>query len=55
MFDRFYRGDSSRTQQNGGYGIGLSIARAIVEQLRGEIEAKVLEHNRIRISVKLPR
>jgi hypothetical protein len=28
LFDRFYRGDSARTQRSGGYGIGLSIAKA---------------------------
>jgi hypothetical protein len=28
LFDRFYRGDTARTQRNGGYGIGLSIAKA---------------------------
>ena len=30
LFDRFYRGDAARTQKNGGYGIGLSMAQAIV-------------------------
>lgn len=39
LFDRFYRGDSARTQKSGGYGIGLSVARAIVETGKGSIHA----------------
>ncbi len=31
LFERFYRGDSARTQKSGGYGIGLSMAKAICE------------------------
>ena len=31
MFDRFYRGDASRNSGQGGYGIGLSIAKAVVQ------------------------
>ncbi len=38
LFDRFYRTDSARTHQNGGYGIGLSVAKAIVEIYHGRIE-----------------
>lgn len=40
LFDRFYRGDSARTQKNGGYGIGLSVAQAIVELHKGTITAE---------------
>ena len=36
-FDRFYRADSSRARSTGGYGIGLSTARAIVTRYKGRI------------------
>ena len=39
LFDRFYRADTSRNRKSGGYGIGLSVARAIVTSHGGSIEA----------------
>ena len=40
LFDRFYRGDPARTQKSGGYGIGLSAARAVTEAHGGSITAR---------------
>lgn len=39
LFERFYRADPSRSSQVSGSGIGLSIAKAIVESMNGHISA----------------
>lgn len=55
LFDRFYRVDASRSRDSGGYGIGLSVARAIVEKHGGDIEAAQTKQGRLRFTVTLPR
>lgn len=44
LFDRFYRADDSRARETGGYGIGLSIAKAIVNAHKGKISAATGEN-----------
>jgi two-component system OmpR family sensor kinase len=40
IFERFYRGDPSRSRSSGGSGLGLSIASAIVQAHGGDIAVK---------------
>ncbi len=52
LFDRFYRADKARTYGTG-FGIGLSMAKAIVEKHHGSITAYNIENNKIGFKVKL--
>ena len=54
IFDRFYRADPSRNSQSGGYGIGLSIASAVVSAHKGKISASAPDENTLHITVLLP-
>lgn len=53
LFERFYRADEARSQEGGRCGIGLSIAKAIVEGHKGSIEAEYLSDNEISFTVKI--
>ena len=53
LFDRFYRAEKSRNSQTGGYGIGLSIARAVVEAHKGSIAATTRDSKSLCMTVTL--
>ena len=54
LFERFYRGDTARTQgkEASGYGIGLSAARAICEKFNGTLIAEYPSSDSIRFTAE---
>jgi signal transduction histidine kinase len=55
VFERFYRSDRARSADAGGAGLGLAIARWIVELHGGTIRAAQADPHGCRIIVELPR
>ena len=53
-FERFYRADPSRNSRSGGYGLGLSIAQAIVGVHKGKMTASRGKGDSLCISIFLP-
>jgi len=54
IFDRFYRVDKSRSRSEGSFGLGLSIAKAIIDQHNGKISCESIENERTTFTLKLP-
>lgn len=54
IFDRFYRSDKSRHRHAGGAGLGLAIARSIVEAHEGRIWAESTPGKGLRVVIALP-
>jgi signal transduction histidine kinase len=54
IFTRFYRGDNARSGQEGSSGLGLPIARSIVEAHGGQISAESERGQGMRFIVRLP-
>lgn len=53
IFERFYRGDNSRSRETGGTGLGLSIAHSICTLNKWKISAKSIYHESMTITVTL--
>ncbi len=54
VFDRFYQADLSRNNQTEGYGLGLSIAKSIVDLHNGNIVISSIEDKGTTVRVYLP-
>ncbi len=53
LFDRFYRSDEARNEEGSHYGLGLSIAKAVVSSHGGRIKAEYSD-GKITFTVTLP-
>jgi two-component system sensor histidine kinase ArlS len=55
MFDRFYRVDEARHRSTGGSGLGLSIAKKIIDIHEGSVEVYSKPGNGTTVAIQLPR
>jgi signal transduction histidine kinase len=53
LFERFFRGEKSRSRQHGGAGIGLAIVKELVEAHGGTVGAEVTD-GKVRVWFALP-
>ena len=53
IFERFYRADESRVRKEGGYGLGLSIARSIAAAHKGKLTVASSEQDGTTFTVQL--
>ena len=54
IFDRFYRADESRARKKDGYGLGLAIAKTIVDAHHGKIVVKSSEDEGTTFTIAFP-
>jgi signal transduction histidine kinase len=54
IFDRFYRVDKARNRESGGSGLGLSIAKEMMEEYKGTIHAESIVGEGTKISLFIP-
>lgn len=55
VFEPFYRVDDSRSRETGGVGLGLAIARSLVQAMGGELVLENRPEGGLRAAIRLPR
>jgi signal transduction histidine kinase len=55
IFERFYRSDASRSEETGGFGLGLAIAKTTVDVLHGSIQVDSTAGEGSVFTVRIPR
>lgn len=54
IFEPFYRPQSARERESGGWGLGLAIAKAAIDAHKGQITASNLSPHGLKITIRLP-
>ncbi len=54
LFERFYKGDRSRSRNDSGSGLGLSIVKQLVELHGGQVSASLPESGGLQVTISLP-
>ena len=54
VFDRFFRSDISRANSGDSFGLGLSIAKSIIDKIDGKIDVESIENEKTTFTVKIP-
>ncbi len=54
VFNPFFRGDSARSSETGGAGLGLSIAKRVIEMHSGQIEIESMRGSGSTVRIMLP-
>jgi len=54
IFERFYRADKSRAREQGGYGLGLAIAKSIADSYQAKITVESTEARGTTFTVRFP-
>jgi len=54
LFEPFFRSDSSRSRKTGGYGLGLSLCKAVIDAHKGRIDISSVLGKGTRVLITLP-